>query len=281
MNDIQTQPQSPDDYPEEEMKADLYDAFLDNYKCFLADPKSRHWPERNPLDVNFKMFSSPGPSQYQAFEKLFSFIDNAPAFFKSMTWKMSCTDLARATPNSAPLLDFLKSLHKYGVAGKRLTLNLGVLWNNSLADFKGRTLKDKYREKLTIILDSLHSEGADIHWTTAAPKSDFCQYFLSEKVTEKARFGIGMGYPSYKGFPLCFAKLADERLFITFPHTESSCFRLYAALDMDGLPYARGKDKNQLSTFLDNMADYGMPKLPKRLITHAMQKMMGAAMLVR
>ena len=200
----------------------LYEAFLENFNA-LGRRKN------NSGQANADVLGNPGVEQYRAFAEIFAFIKDGAKFFEDRAGMMS--DFFTEDRVITPLEEFLDSLSSYDLSGKKLILNSYLCWG--MPDGNSAFRSDGLRLSIGLLED----DGLEV----------------SQKLFGDDVFAVR----EKKGFPVHFAKFGDEKLFIEFPHTASSMFRLSDVVALDQIPYADGKDKAQFSDFLDRKFVYG------------------------
>ncbi|MDR2099168.1 MAG: hypothetical protein LBO78_04065 [Rickettsiales bacterium] len=219
-----------------EAKYELYGAFKENLAGFKQKPS---YEAMSAIDVA-RLLCAPGPAQYLAFHKFFAFLAKGSDASKEEIAEMMTDDLVEhgILPEIAQFFD---RLEEQDVRGQDITLSMGSLWENEGLD---QQIGLERRKALASRLERMADFGAHVRLRTTA--RDFSQ--LSQAIAKESVFGL-----PHSSF-IHFAKVSDKVLFVEFPHTQTTYFRLSAAYDLDKIEYAPGAGKGELCAFFDGMA---------------------------
>jgi len=209
---------------------ELWMAFLENYNACKAG--------KMPLEdeSKYRILSSPGPAQYHAFIHFFGFLAAQEKVIKEKWANLSMYDLAYLNDESTPeILSFVRektaiSEHKFTV------MACGMFWNHHLPT----------RRKLVALITELHGQGVKFSLFTQAKSTDPYIDGLNGSL-EKACFN------RKERIAIHYVLAGRRYLLVELPHTESTVFRLNMFLDLDDVEYAKGKSKQDLLQFLDDL----------------------------
>ncbi|MDR2702329.1 MAG: hypothetical protein LBB72_07855 [Spirochaetaceae bacterium] len=218
----------------QELIPELWEGFKENY---LALKRGEMKLEDEP---KYRGISSPGPSQYKAFLTFFSFINGEEDWIWEQRDNMHMHyifDLSRYGGSS--LLEFLQNLNSsdYDCKGKKITLVSGSFWRSN----------PNLRETVISILLYLCGKKAVVQAITQANETEPNMIGISRFLDRKLSFN------TEKRRPIHFVLVEDKYLFYEFPHTESTWFRLNMFLDLDKIPYKKGKSKAGLLRFFNKI----------------------------
>jgi len=214
----------------------LLPAFLDNYSAY----KEKKMPMKD--EAKYKLLSPPGPSQYRAFARLFDFFKGEEGIVKAQENKeyLYVYDIAFMDSQPEPaMLDFIKNLASaaYNAEGKKINLAFGSFWGHHLST----------REKIISLMNELDKKGADVRIYTQAKDTEDYISSISLSIKNKSRFGL------QKRIPIHYVRADKDFVFLEFPHTETSEFRLNWFLDLGGVKFKWWKTKKGLSRYLDSL----------------------------
>ncbi|MCL2443104.1 MAG: hypothetical protein FWD13_06505 [Treponema sp.] len=209
---------------------ELWKAFIVNYRAF----RDREMVPGN--EANFRLISSPGPLQYNAFVQFLGHFENEEQTIWEDKCHMYMHDLANMEESEPAILEFLKNLNSsdYNPADNETVMVTGQFWGDNIEIRKKiiEHLIEFYKnKKAKIQIFSQAKEDKDI--SSVIPYLDSYQFDMSKRI------------------PIHFVLAGEEYLFFEFPHTESSIFRLNMFLDLNNIKYKRGKTKKDLLNFLE------------------------------
>jgi hypothetical protein len=231
MNDI-----APRRFPDDEEWEGLWEGFLENYQAFKD---GKMLPED---EDTYKLLSSPRPSQYCAFAELFDFFEHGEQVVTDNPDSLYTYDLIDTENITAhAMLDFLHNLcaPAYEAKGKTIVFSSGSFWEPNL----------RTREKMISFIEELYGKGARITIFARADEAEAGVADIPEPIRKESRFGLK------KRIPIHFIKAGKDFVYMDFPHTESSLFRLVMFLDLNKLEpqLKKGKTKEDLSNFFDEL----------------------------
>lgn len=214
----------------------LLSAFLDNYDAF----KRKKMPIED--ELKYKLLCSPGPSQYRAFFYLFKFFKGEECIVKAQDNMdyLYMYDTAFMDNQAEPaMLHFVKNLAStaYDIKGKKIILAFGSFWGHHLPT----------REKMILFLNELDSKGADVRIYTQAQNDENHICKLNDSIKVKSRFSL------QKRIPIHYVRADKDYVFIEFPHTETSEFRLNWFLHLDNMSLKWWKTKGGLLRYFDSL----------------------------
>jgi hypothetical protein len=211
----------------------LWNAFWGNYSAFTSGEM------RLEDEASYFLYSVPGPSQYNAFDQFFSFLENPKEQLWSLKERMYTHDLAMMDEKSRPgIVELFENIIKfYTFNGEQVILVSGSFWKNHIPT----------RRKVGSLFEELHEKGARPRMVTRAKWDEPYVGDVVSLLGKNSRFGM------YERIPLHFVRVGDDFLYFEFPHTESSMYRLNMLLDLDTLKYKQGKAKADLLKFLDQI----------------------------
>jgi hypothetical protein len=212
----------------------LWDAFNENYDAFKAG--------KMPLEdeINYQLFSSPGPSQYKAFSDFFDILEGGKDYIRSLKGQMYMHDFAdvkdgTTEPDILELLQKLYATDDYNP--KEITLISGLLWGQH----------EETRKKILSRFKQFHDKKNKVRLLTRADKE------VTEEYT--SIFSDDSQFYMPKRKPFHFVLAGNDYLYFEFPHTESTVFRLNMLLDLNTLNYKKGKSKTDMLRFLYSQFD--------------------------
>ena len=219
----------------------LLKAFVDNYNA--------HKESKREDEINYILFSSPGPSQYTAFADFFSYLEDGEDQILPLKDYMYMHDFADMDNDAKPaILVLLQNLIKvYNEAsisfkGRPITMVSGSFWAHHIPT----------RMKLILLFELLKSMEARLRVVTRASRNEEFIDNLASILGRDSLFSIPNRVPMH------FLRDSDDFLFFEFPHTESSVIRLNMLLDLNTLRYEKGKTKADLLKFLDAVVMKGL-----------------------
>jgi len=219
----------------------LLKAFTDNFNAYTAGKMKD--------EVNYILFSSPGPSQYAAFVDFFDHLEDGKDQILELRKYMYMHDFAAMDNETEPailgLLQNLITMYKAASDSskdRQITMVSGSFWAHHIPT----------RMKLILLFELLHTMSAKLRVITRASRNE--QYIgdLVSLLGRDSRFSIP------NRVPIHFVRADDDFLFFEFPHTESSVVRLNMLLDLNALRYKKGKTKTDLLNFLDAVIRKGL-----------------------
>jgi hypothetical protein len=204
----------------------LWSAFLVNYYAF----KKREMPIKD--EFKYKLFSSPGPSQYRAFLRFFKFLKKEEHTVEEQKfWDyLYMYDWLYMKDDAEPaMLRFVRNLDTldFDVKNNKIVLAFGSFWRPHLPT----------RKKMIDALNKLDEKGANISIYAQVKENEPYMELLNRSIIEKSRFGLE------KRIPIHFV-WAGDYIFLEFPHTETTEFRLNWLLDLNNMEYKWWKSKN-------------------------------------
>ena len=211
-------------------------AFLDNYYAF----KRKEMLMKD--EIKYKLICAPGPSQYLAFFRLFNFFKEEEGIVKTQESEnyLYMYDTAFMDSNAEPaMLTFVKNIssNDYEAEGKTIILAFGSFWGHHLPT----------REKMIAFLNVLDEKGANVHIYTQAKKEEKHISNLNQSILDNSQFGLP------NRIPIHYVRADKDFLFIEFPHTETSEFRLNWLLDLDNVNFKWWKSKRSLLRYFDSL----------------------------
>jgi thiol-disulfide isomerase/thioredoxin len=219
----------------------LLNAFKENFRAFKENKMKD--------EVNYILFSSPGPSQYAAFEGFFDHLEGGEEQISDLKKYMYMHDFAAMDNATKPailgLLQNLISIYKSesdSSKDKRVTMVSGSFWAHHIPT----------RKKIILLFEQLHEMKAKLRIVTRASRTEPYIEDLVSLLGRDSRFSIP------NRVPIHFVRAGDDFLFFEFPHTESSVVRLNMLLDLNALRYKQGKTKADLLNFLDGVIKKGL-----------------------
>ena len=218
----------------------LWDAFGENYRAFKTGKMKLK------DEIKYTLFSAPGPKQYEAFSNFFGFFKGE----EKQVWKIwennknymyTHNFIELDKQQSEPgILEFLRNLCSPAYVpdnDKPVTMVSGSFWRKHFPT----------REKIVLLFEELRGKTANLRICTCA---DWNEPYISDLVSlldqKTSHFNIS------RRISIHFV-LAYPYLYYEFPHTESSALRLNMLLDLDDMEYKKGKTKEQLLGYLDNL----------------------------
>ncbi|MCL2191692.1 MAG: hypothetical protein FWB79_06880 [Treponema sp.] len=195
-------------------------------------------------DAKRELLGSPGHSQYSAFKEFFDlFRDKKQVaeddeglgchYFYYLKWKDG--------PTVSPSVRLLKWLcdSSCDVEGKTIIKASGSFWSRNM----------ETREQAVSFFNTLHDRGADVRIYARARESDPGIERLAAKIRDKSRFGLE------KRIPIHYVRVGTDLIYLEYPHTESTVYRLVMPLDLNrvGPKLEDGKTKEDVVGFFDGL----------------------------
>ena len=219
----------------------LLGSFVENFNAY-KDGKMAD-------ELNYILFSSPGPSQYAAFAGFFDHLEDEKDQILSLKKYMYMHDFAEMNNETKPailvlLQNLINEYKKPSVSfmDRRITMVSGSFWAHHIPT----------RMKLILLFQLLHTMKTRLRVVTRASRNEQYLDDLASLLGRDSCFSIP------NRVPLHFVKAGDDLLFFEFPHTESSVVRLNMLLDLNTLRYKKGKTKADLLNFLDAVIRKGL-----------------------
>jgi hypothetical protein len=214
---------------------ELWGAFLENYNAF------KNGQMQKSDEFKYKLISSPGPSQYCAFFRLFKFFTNEELIVEEQKfWDyLYMYDWVFMNEESEPaMLRFVMNINNsgYDPMNKTIVLSFGSFWQQHLPT----------REKMISELNELYRKGAKVCIYAQAKDNDAHIEKLDESIRKRSFFGL------QKRIPIHYVRV-DYYVFLEFPHTETTEFRLNWLLDLNSAKYKWWKTKNGLVRYFDSL----------------------------
>jgi hypothetical protein len=214
----------------------LLTAFLDNYSAF----KRKEMLMKD--ELKYKLLCSPGPSQYRAFFYLFNFFKEEERIVKAQENKdyLYMYDAAFMDNQAEPaMLHFVKNLTTgaYDARGKKIILAFGSFWGHH----------HPTRGKMISFLNELDNKGADVRIYTQAKEDECYISDINQSIKIKSHFAL------QKRISIHYVRVDRDYIFLEFPHTETSEFRLNWFLQLDGINFKWWKTKGGLSRYFDTL----------------------------
>jgi len=214
---------------------ELWGAFLENYNT-IKDQKT---PQKD--EFKYKIISSPGPSQYRAFLQFFKFFVNEEHIVEEQKfWDyLYMYDWVYMNEQTEPaMLRFIKNLNTSGFdpKGKKIVLSFGSFWQHHLPT----------REKIILELNALQKKGANVCIYAQAKDNETHIDKLDAAIKKKSRLGL------QKRIPIHYVR-ADDYVFLEFPHTETTEFRLNWLFDLNTPEYKSWKTKSGLVHYFNSL----------------------------
>jgi hypothetical protein len=213
----------------------LWSAFLVNYYAF----KKGKMPIKD--EFKYKLFSSPGPSQYRAFMRFFKFLKNEEHTVEEQKfWNcLYMYDWLYMKDDAEPaMLRFVRNLSNSGSEIKDMKINIafGSFWRPHLPT----------REKMIQALNELDEKGAQISMYAQVKEDEPYIKNLNLSIREKSHFGLE------KRIPIHFV-WAGDYFFLEFPHTETTEFRLNWLLNLNNMEYKWWKSKEGHIRYINSL----------------------------
>jgi hypothetical protein len=190
----------------------------------------------------YRLLSSPGPSQYNAFANLFDFFRDGEQIVKNNLNCLDTYDLVDTEKITArPMLEFMQDLCSpaYKIKGKNIIMASGSFWEQNL----------NTRKKAIFYLEELQNKGANVSIFARAKETETGIANIIEPIRKNSRFSLK------QRILIHFIKADKDFVQLEFPHTESSLFRLTMFLDFSKLEpeLKEGKTIEDLSNFFDEL----------------------------
>jgi len=214
---------------------DLWKAFLENYNAY----KNGDMPMTD--EYKYKLISSPGPSQYKAFSDFFAFSKQGERSVEEEKFRTNLCmyDLLYMDKQTEPeMLRFVRCLNssQFDPNGKQILFAFGSFWGRHLPT----------REKMIKEMNELDKKGADVRVFAQAKKDEEYIELMNKSIRKKSCFGL------QQRIPIHYVR-ADDLVFLEFPHTETSEFRLNWYLNLDDVDYVSPKTKSELKRYFDSL----------------------------
>jgi hypothetical protein len=214
----------------------LFLAFLDNYNAF----KSKKMLMKD--ELKYKLICAPGPSQYRAFFYLFNFFKEEENIVNTQENRdyLYMYDIAFMENQAEPaMLTFVKNLasNAYNARGKRIILAFGSFWGHHLPT----------RGKMIAYLNELNDKGADVRIYTQAKKNEDHISNFNQSIKENSKFELE------ERIPIHYVRADKDFIFLEFPHTETSEFRLNWFLPLDSINFKWWKNRKGLLRYFDSL----------------------------
>ena len=209
----------------------LFDTFLENYNYYKAGkiPLS--------LEDEYEAFGLPGPSQYDAFSKLFSLFKNEEfELLKSKDFYYY--DLTQEnTQSERGIVEFIENLINFDFVDqdRKVIFSCGSFWEKDL----------EIREKILNLLELLHiNKGVKIQLYTNCEEEKIKGHneFISQ-IKGTSSFGLR------KRIPIHFFQAGNDYFFIEFPHAEEIIVRLDLFLDIKKIKCRDDLEKTDVEQF--------------------------------
>jgi hypothetical protein len=211
---------------------ELWEQFHENYQALKSGQISLS------DEPSYNVAGVPGPCQYQLLMDFFGFIEGEEQWIWERKESMRAHyifDNSCGEPAIFPLLQEFKSASD--LKGKEVFFVSGSFWQ----------FNQEARKRIVLLLNELYKENIKVTLITKASEEDLknvnVDKFLDKKLSSKGK----------KRRAFHFILAADKYLFFEFPHTESTWFRLNMLLDLDKIPYKKGKSKAGLLKFLNGV----------------------------
>jgi len=219
----------------EEVKEVLWNAFWENLDAFTTGEMKKE------DEGSYYLYSAPGPSQYNAFDQFFSFLENPKKQLWGLKSQMYTHDLAAMSEESRPgIVELLENvIEQYKFNGEQVTLVSGSFWKHHIPT----------RRKIGTLFEELHGKGARLRMVTRAKWDEPYVGDVVSLLGKDSHFGM------YERIPLHFVRVGGDFLYFEYPHTESSMYRLNMLLDLNAMNYKQGKTKADLLKFLDRIVN--------------------------
>ena len=216
---------------------ELWAAFMENYNAF----KDGQMLMKD--EYKYKLISSPGPSQYRAFLNLFRFFKNEERIVEEQNfWEyLYMYDWLFMNEESEPaMLHFIRNLNSPDFARmvKKIVVAFGSFWHPHLPT----------REKIILLLNELSKKGVDVRIYAQAQEDEDYMEKLNESIKINSRFGLK------KRIPIHYVRAGDY-VFLEFPHTETTEFRLNWLVDLNSMEYKWYKTKGGLVRYFDSLIE--------------------------
>ena len=215
----------------------LIDTFLRGYNSYIAGEMPLS------LEKEFKAFGIPGPTQYEAFHKLFNFFEDEE--LELLKHKNFCYhNITLENPQSEKgIVEFVEKLSVFEFADqdRKVILSCGSFWGNNL----------ELREKVLGIFESLHRDkGVEIHIYTNCKEKEILEHDKNKKYHEFIKQIKGTSSFGIKErIPIHFIQAGNDYFFLDFPHTEKIIVRLNLFFDLKKIVYKNGFNKNNVEQF--------------------------------
>jgi hypothetical protein len=225
----------------QEFITELWKGFFENFEAY------RTGAMKLDDEVRYRILSSPGPSQYHAFNRFYvGLIKGEENWVLGKRDDMHMHDFKEMESYGGPaLLEFLQNLiSAYDCRDKNITMVSGSFW---------RACPDIRKEIISLFMH-LCEKKANVRILTQAKEeeqymADFSKFLKEKSGKVESRFGIE------KRLSIHFIRAGDDYLYYEFPHTESTQFRLNMFLDLSAVPLKEGKTKGDLLGFLDDIIE--------------------------
>ncbi|MCL2805190.1 MAG: hypothetical protein FWD26_04550 [Treponema sp.] len=198
-------------------------------------------------EAKYRILSSPGPSQYDAFVKFFNeYIKGKSQWVLENIDDMHMHDFMDIENYGGPaIIEFLQNLiSNYDCQGKVITMVSGSFWRS----------RPDIREKIISLFKSMCEKKAKVRIITQAKVEEshlgeFSDFLRKNPENPESHFGME------KRAPIHFVRADNDYLYYEFPHTESTQFRLNMFLNLNTVPIKEGKEKKDLLRFLDDIIE--------------------------
>jgi hypothetical protein len=220
---------------DQEVLRKLWTAFLINYNAF----KNGQMLMKD--EFKYKFLSSPGPSQYRAFLYFFNFFKNEERIVKEPKFwdHLYMYDWLFMDEDAEPaMLQFVKNLASpaYDAKNKKIILAFGSFWKQHLPT----------REKIILLLNELDTQGADVRIYAQVKEDEPYIEKLKPSIRKKSRLGLE------KRIAIHFI-LTGDCIFLEFPHTETTEFRLNWFIDLNSVEYKWWKTKRGQLRYFESL----------------------------
>jgi len=213
----------------------LFDTFLESYNYYRAGEMPLS------LEKKYKNFGIPGPSQYEAFSRFFSFFKKEELellrhknfYYYDLTPKN--------VQSEKGIVEFIENLINFDFANqdKKVILSCGSFWRE----------EPEVRERMLEIFELLHADrGIKIHFYMNCKEREIKGHgkFIKQ-IKETSYFGLK------ERIPIHFIQVGNDYFFIEFPHTEEVIVRLNLFFDLKRIQYKPAFEKADMEQFFDNL----------------------------
>ena len=197
-------------------------------------------------DAKRELLGTPGHSQYRAFKEFFDFFKGKKQavedeeslgshYFYSLKGNNNST-----VPPSVELLKWLCT-SSYNVEGKSIVKASGSFWGRNM----------KIREQAISCFTELHKKGADVSIYARAREDEPGIEGIIAPIKNNSHFGLE------NRIPIHYVRVGTDFIYLEYPHTESTVYRLVMPLDLNGVGprLEDGKTKEDVVRFFDGMIE--------------------------
>jgi hypothetical protein len=212
----------------------LFDTFLVNYNRYLSGEM--------PLssEKKCKAFRIPGPSQYRAFNILFSYFKKEEFELLENNYFYYYNSLQQNTKIERGIIEFVENLVNFDFADqdRKVVMCCGTFYSRNL----------ELRERILTAFESLYKKGIEIHIYANCKKREIKGHdeFL-KKIRETSSFGLK------DRIPIHFIQAGNDYFFIEFPHAEEIIVRLNFFIDLKKMALKDGYKKGNVEQFFNEL----------------------------